>query len=439
MYFKVKSNEFLDKLNNNNLKNIFSNHSDYINLEYCLNIESEVIYTNNKYCNIFSDAYLKQNSIAIITPKTYENIEDKNAVRILSSPLECGRVLELGEIVIDEKPYTITVKGVGCTEFARETTGINPWIFGLEPDAETKIRYLQRYPFLRREGFIELDAAINEQKASEVVAGSGLLTTCVVGITKLISLPDPAGILRPITYFREQKYVKENSTPAQIFRIQHSNLRLSDLFMLYNMNYTDSLELLVDHAVNLTEKITKENHDPESYFYHIMGTLIRQQLWLTVRGFSLTGMDKWTVVARNVSIAGEELDLENFSQNEAVFQNTNTFFKHIVNNFSITQIIIMKLSDVINTLKPGSIKCDDFAQRFYSAVMSFVDNDFMSFLGEINPEFFGKEFTPARIKDTLRCTLFYGITDQYNEPDYIDRFKRTTAKLIASESVKPLI
>ncbi len=67
MYFSLKNDDMINKLDNTVLKNIFSSHSDYLNIETVLPINTDISYINSKYSNYFNNEYFKQNSFSIIS------------------------------------------------------------------------------------------------------------------------------------------------------------------------------------------------------------------------------------------------------------------------------------------------------------------------------------------------------------------------------------
>lgn len=123
------------------LASIFHGDTAYLNQEVTIpaQIAGEALYRNP----ILEDNPELEKEIqgmlrVIVHPNsaTVQTGSRREIEKILESPYECGRVLESpNKILVNDIAYTISVKGVGATQFYRETQAIHPWQ-STSPDPE---------------------------------------------------------------------------------------------------------------------------------------------------------------------------------------------------------------------------------------------------------------------------------------------------------------
>lgn len=119
------------------LKEIFGEAHSYINAEYTLPCVTRDVTAYDASIYPAEFERICRDPRVIVTPTTFDRLSlpQRDRVEVLASPFECGRVLETNEdILIDGKPYAVSIKGVGSTRFSREVA-TNPLLFGLSPRA----------------------------------------------------------------------------------------------------------------------------------------------------------------------------------------------------------------------------------------------------------------------------------------------------------------
>jgi hypothetical protein len=270
---------------------------------------------------------------------------EDTAVKVLASPQECGRLLEIDDpIEIERQPYTMMVKGVGCT---RQAVGKFKKIFREKPRSPEakalveKTRNLNRYRFGDNFGLMPYKRILAEDKSTMELSQITLVRVQkVLGMAELQAMADENGNLRELDWFIKNGVLAEKEQPGQIFRAVRSNFSMLDL-----ANVLGNEELayrLSRHGLKLAEKETgKRMRNLSEYARWFIKEFLSSELTLILLEYDICN-DSWQSHARNVSIMAEELDLENL--NRSCSRNSDDYLDRIRDQTSWTDVLNVFLS-----------------------------------------------------------------------------------------------
>lgn len=337
--------------NNARLEHVFKETPSYVNREYTLPCDTEVVY---------EDAQLPQNVLqgvrdnirVVISPQTYAWLRKRlNAqVEVRASPFECCRVLELGHpVTISGSDRIITYKGGGVAQSVFTLFTGNDyyaWV-KLSPEDQSK---LIKFPFYRTYGWLDQPTAENELKNSQNLQSKGIDTESVVGVYKVIKLPDEKGKLQPLDYYRKNGQLPADLVPVILARSHKENLRLYDPTRLQRLGLRASLSSLAQLArEQFGIYLGKTAPLDDEYFNWLIQHLITQQLQLFIEGYKLT-TDSQIDCARNISIMGEKLDLDSVRKDDWVFNSSSVFDHQVRTRFGQLVFVLYKYANDLGIL-----------------------------------------------------------------------------------------
>lgn len=325
-------------------------------------------------------AVLEDNLRVIVTPTTVSRLNDgkRGELRTLASPPECGRVLELDDQVeIDGFPHTVSVKGIGATTFWRTTGNDGPFAYGRRLDPESS-RILNRVPFLGRSGVFTARDALSETIESINLRKKGVDAELVLAVYGLDQMRNISGVLRPYQNFvgKGLHQITADSRPVLMFRAMKTNFRLLDPYMLNYWGAESSIPALLTHTIDQYSVLeTNPNPTLQDYFTWLSGKVIRQELPIAVEGLDLSTTRRWSDLARNVSMLGEELDLEAMGQgSKARRWEYFEYGEHFRANFGNIIAVLNNLGEYAVRFGGdfGGIDQEQYAEHFWDTVFEVV-------------------------------------------------------------------
>lgn len=303
----AQSKEFLPLITTNDrIRRVYGDNSTLSNVEYTRPVsvvtkyEAPIVQDDPSVQRVVHD-----NLRVIILPEAYYRLDAaaKKAVTVMSSPFECGRVLEADkEVLIDGVPHTVNFKGVGATTMVRNGE------IGLAKMINFAER-LRTYPFYLGYGELDLAMATAETSAAIDLRARGIDTERVLGIYKIASLPDQNGeYVNPAVLREEGVLAKDN---VIIARASKSNFRLLDPVTMYERGLFMCIPRLREVVLDQFAQAEQQPADMQTYLQFLTAKLFRQELPLIAEGYEMcAGGPMWQNLARNISVLGEELDLE---------------------------------------------------------------------------------------------------------------------------------
>ncbi len=241
----------------------------------------------------------------IILPQTYFRLlpAARADVTVMSSPFECGRVLEADPtVMIDGVEYTVNIKGVGATSVFRNG----------EIAFENNTAVLNRlavYPFYH--GFGELDARYAQSERDNAIdlRAQGIDTEKVLGIYRILRMPGVDGEYTSPAVLKQENRL--STEPTLLVRASKSHFRLLDSVTMYERQMQFYIPGLRELILEQFHKAEGQPGDMDTYLRYLTQKLFRQEVPLITQGYEMSaGKTKWKNLARNVSVLGEELDLE---------------------------------------------------------------------------------------------------------------------------------
>lgn len=337
---------------------------------------------------------IEENLRVITTPPAVSRLdaERKSRLKTLASPLECGRVLELDEsVLLDGIGHTVTIKGVGATRFFRETGGEGPFVNGKRfTDSDRTL--LDRFPFLGWYGVFTARAAIAEVLESKRLRARGIDAEKILAVYALDQIPDRDGTLKPITYYIDNKQIHDGSRPVLMFRAMKTNFRLLDPHMLIHSGEENSVPTLLKQTIEQYARLEGvENPTLQGYFHWVAGKIIVQEMPLILEGIDMTSSGRWSDLARNVSMMGEELDLESVSKNR-ISREAPEYFEygmHFRTNFDNAVTALDNLAESINAYggEYGQIDPVEYAEFFWKTIVEAIQSiDFENLYKAFHPK-----------------------------------------------------
>jgi hypothetical protein len=432
-----------ENIKNKRLLNVFGKTHPYLNIEYSLPCVVKEVFTHKVIERHKSFAVIVNSSRVIIHPNTFHKLNKtrQDQVTIMASTWECGRVLELNEdFVINGKPYMVTVKGIGCTTFGRETSGEQNWLFGIPPASKYKIKQLQSYPYYKDCGALRLNNAKLELINERRILGQGVDVVRVVSIQEIMSLPDKNGILRSLDYFYKKSILENQVKIALIYRMQKTNIRLSDLILLREKGMTNSVVAVIDHAKLLFSIHCHVNNPSiEEYFYWLTEKLIKENLNIIFNNQELAAFSRWLVLARNISLMGETIDFESQFQNPNLESSKRLFLFHVQSSILAVERILRAIADIINTCYTEKIDFVDFAHVYFNSVVKHTKRHLATKARTMEITSKGKIKYKVDFFDDLRLALFHNNTIYYRSMLDQDKFQREILKQIHAGSINSFI
>ncbi|MCC6643857.1 hypothetical protein IT411_03850 [Candidatus Peregrinibacteria bacterium] len=298
------------KSTNQRLSRLFGG-TGYLNVETTVEVGSEIIYEAPEMALSSSLRKYVHGHIRFIIPQIvidrYRQVK-KSEVKVLSSPYECGRLLEADQTVnIDGKKKVITMKGVGATSFSlrhiQRIADKNHSRGKMEEAEELRkwVSALQTRRFIGEiKGLFGLREARKEQLISQEYEELDLYMQRVLGIYQLCHLPNSKGEFVDISALKGLNIIPERFDPAIIVRAMDSNVRILDFLNLYVLQKMEALDKLIAEV---------GGKETDEYFYDTVQQIVRNNVLCMVAGKAIVSA-KPIIHARNVSVFGEEIDFE---------------------------------------------------------------------------------------------------------------------------------
>jgi len=369
---------FLGRSSNTRLESIFSARPEYLNRELVVSpkLETPPVYVNPIIRGKL-EAELREKVPAIITPASWLTlVKQPTSARILASPYECGRVLELDEkMEIAGVPYVITFKGVGATSFCRQTGTNNPWVradscrFTEEDRAE-----LRKNSIWRWFGTFTAEDAKSNLRGIKIFSNAGCETEQILAIYHISHFPDPNGELQPISWFKDRGIINLDIDPVISVRAARSNIRLLDFVMFEKLEKQDLILPVLDHACReYAQYNALARCSIQEYFEGLAVKLIRHQLPLILTGINLES-DLWQDWARNISILGEDLDLENIFYHDGSYEEYEEYYIRVKGYFAALENVLKNVGDVVNRNTESELNLSQLGKIMAEEVLSALDS-----------------------------------------------------------------
>lgn len=355
---------------NQRIEAIYSKSPEMANREYTLPCitrpiyQSDIATTDPEVGKLIDD-----HRRVIIAPATYDALpeERKEEVAVLASAYENGRVLEADNmVVIDGEAYVITVKGVGATEFIKKSGGTTPWRLLLDNKDvsvkdDEKLK-LAQFPFHDVVGVMTADAAFTEVEGAQDLQSKGADTEKILEIHEILEMPDEHGVMRPISYFQEKGIITSEDAPVLEFRAAKSNFRLLEPVMMDMLGKKDSVPDFLQHALaRFGQHTATENPTFQQYVYWLTNKLYNQQLPLVLDAYDVSS-GKWQDLGRNISLLGEELDLEEVEIDERATGHPESYFRHIDLHYGALEEALRRYIDHLYPHTDGSFDFRDYGK-----------------------------------------------------------------------------
>lgn len=303
------------KSTNKRLNSVFAG-SGYLNIEATVPVGFEKVY-ESPVLDISRE--LRKTIIEgmrfIIPPEIIKKFtkEEKAAIKVMASPLECGRVLEADQTVdIDGMAKVITFKGMGATAYVKrifEHKIRNSNDTQLQACWTYWLKTLDRRRFIREiRGLMSENEAMLESLFSESYKELGIKMQTVLGIYRILELPTSDGGVSSLETLKEVGAIHQTYNPVILVRAMRSNLRVLDLLNLKVMRKDKSLKLLLD-------QLEEEYGNLREYFLAVMSDITRNNPICMAAGKQIVSANA-IVHARNISIHGEEIDFETIHELE---------------------------------------------------------------------------------------------------------------------------
>lgn len=381
---------------NSRIEAVYASRRDLPNREFTLPVIGHPLYRDSIVKEDPAIQALIESHLRVIaTPQAVSRLKQEQIAKLktLASPYECGRVLEQDEAIdIDGVPHTVTIKGVGATRFFRETGGEEgPFVLGKRFTQQYR-NSLERFPYLGQYGVFTAKAATAEVLGSNRFKARGIDAERVLAVYALDQIPDRDGVLKPVSYYLTNRQMTTESRPVLMFRAMKTNFRLLDPHMLSHSGAEVSVPVLVKQVIGQYARLEGiENPTLQGYFHWLSGKVFRQKLPLILEGFDITSSRRWSDLARNISMLGEELDLESVSKNR-ILRGTPQHFEygvHFRTNFDNTVTALDSLADSINTYggEYGEIDPVKYAEFFWQTINEVVSSvDFENLFKTTHPK-----------------------------------------------------
>ncbi len=300
--------------------------------------------------------------------------KDSGRIKVLASPPEGGRVLEVDEKVpIDGKPHTITLKGMGATRFAREHSAEMSLVLPASafPNMQEYLPRLRDLPFLGRMGFLDKNGAIKMVKRTRILSRKGIDVAKVLALYEITGIPNRNGKVRPVAYYRGKGMICEGLVPVIMVRAAKSNFRLSDLIELGKIKNEAAIMKFIGHLLNEYRQQVEEEGVIQDYFAYLVEKVFRQKRLMNMFGI-VDSANFWQNTASNISILGEELDVENL-RHYSDFEEDR-----IREVFERTQCALKEFGRTINEYYPQKVDLDLVDQAYESALLDLTYRSIMS-------------------------------------------------------------
>lgn len=303
---------------NRRLLEAYRGSEDLLNIEYTIPVPTFPLYERQDVkADPALQAVISEHLRFIVTPSQAEKLSDdlKGQIKIMTSPPECGRLLEADEqVIIDGKPYTMVFKGVGLTRYFRDGNNeLRPSDL-LQAYIDPELALLQTVSYMQKVGLMDQFAALRELNEADSPQMNEIDTEQILGVYIIDALPDEQGQLRPIAELQKTS-VNPDIVPVILVRAQRSNHRLVDPYNLVQLGRDETARIFIETMKQDFKRAQAlEDVTMQEYLANRMRKFVRQDLSLLLMGYPLSVQDDWTTLARNVSTEIEEIDLEDMDK-----------------------------------------------------------------------------------------------------------------------------
>ncbi len=297
----------------------------YLNVETVAPVKLDTIVVNNRLGfspQEIQDRFLKHAG-TIVTQEMVSRSSQPEALAkelfTLTSPRECGRVLDLPEVfILDGVPYLANVKGGGVTSYLRNHGSVAGGL-NFSELADPRKNILASFPFGNPRfdicgtlGVQTIDSCIEDYDGSNSLWNDLKIDAeKIVLYGRISELVGPSGERVSPQELEKEGYFCDGLSPYLIFRLQKDTLRITDLDLL-NKDYDSAT---VDRVIkeradkwNLWEgRVTSPKTSQEGYIYSLISKLAYTETRMMGAGLE-DHNSSWYNVARNTSLAGEVID-----------------------------------------------------------------------------------------------------------------------------------
>lgn len=303
---------------------------DYVNTEYVYPCKVKKVTYECPLCkkdtHLFS--FVKSHLKTIVTPHWHNALSKKTAIEqvdVLQSLYENGRVLESKDtITINGKQYIMTMKGIWSTNYCRTTWSINPFQerAGYQKDT-LEHKLLSIFPYVDNSGLLPLKSALIEKDVSLRLESLWVDCEKVLAIHTLSDLMWPNGVYIPVSQLEEDGVIKDKKEPCIISRLQKTNIRLLDLYMMKDYGKKS----LIKPAIKEILRVAKMHwwvEDINQYLSTLIQKVIKNRLTLSQYCDKING-SLWEDIARNMTCLAEEVDLVTIEKYDHIPSNPHDF------------------------------------------------------------------------------------------------------------------
>jgi hypothetical protein len=251
-------------------------------------------------------------------------------------------------------------------------------------------------------------------EAQSELAKRGVDTEKVLGIYQILNIPNQYGNyvrpedLRPGTF---------NGIPVILARASQSNFRLLDSVTMYERGMRQHIPRLRDMVLG-QYAISQNVEAPtmEDYLQFISAKVIGQEMPLIAEGYEMcSGGPMWKNLARNVSVLGEELDLEAVGVVPGFNDGYDTFafdyIQHVETQFGNIDETIKALADTLS-LKGQKADFNALADHVWKGTTEAMGKLNTTTLFETLPPVIGESLGWTSPESVVR-SIYEGITRHF--------------------------
>lgn len=176
---------------------------------------------------------------------------------------------------------------------------------------------------------------------------------------------DAEGVYQPIEHFKKQQIIDAELEPVLMFRALRTNLRLLDVVMLNEMEMGHAVRPLLESMLHQYRLISGDARPSIArYLAWLCRKVLRQELPLILAGYEMSS-GRWQDLGRNISLLGEEVDLEDVSARRHPFHSPHDYCGFIERHFHNTETILSKVCDLALTCCGTSVMAQPLAEIFW--------------------------------------------------------------------------
>ena len=366
----------------NNLNTIFTAHPEHVNNEYVspAKVNPTPIYLDPDCAwDKTIQSFLEDHLVSIVTPDMLKWLDDEikeNVISILTSCYENGRVLEAQKkIAINNIEYSIVLKWVGSTNYARKTGAIDPWMRSDHfKHEESEKKALENFPFYESSGIYSRDKALLELERSQILDKMWIDCEKVLAIYELQEVLWENGEYVSVKELEDNNIISPSKQPVILIRAHKTNFRLLDLIILDKYKRNKSILPVIKHILSESERYWW-THNIDEYIQKLSTTIIENRLELIWK-FEKINWEIWKDICRNISMFWEELDLwaMDLRKNQNLVLNPNFYIERYNQNMHQIFYWLSQMIKVIEENTEYKINHQELANQIYNTLLRWVIN-----------------------------------------------------------------